>query len=116
MNRTRDLKGRWLSGISGNPRGRPRGATDKRRRFRFDGSRYWPCEKNLGDYAVYGGPGRPLGSHNRTLAKTQELLDRMTDAMREGRELSIPGLLRFGRAVLAVQRAKRHIPVNTQGE
>ena len=111
----RDKKGHWLPGTSGNPHGRPVGAKDRRKRTRRSGPQPWAAE-NLGLHAIVGGPGRPLGSHNRPVAEAQKLLDRMMDATREGRELSIPALLRFGRAVLAVQRAKRHIPVNTQGE
>lgn len=42
------------------------GARDKHRRFRMEGDRSWPCEKNLGDYAIYGGPGRPKGRRNRS--------------------------------------------------
>ena len=65
MNTLRNSHGHWLPGVSGNPAGRPKGARDKRRRYRFNDVRTWPCEKNLGHYAVTGGPGRPKGTKNR---------------------------------------------------
>jgi len=51
----KDKKGRWLPGVSGNPRGRPKGAKDKQKR-RIP-SRTWDRAANLGLYAIAGGPG-----------------------------------------------------------
>ena len=65
MKTLRNGKGHWLPGVSGNPSGRPVGARDKRRRFRCAGSQPW-ARMNLGVHGIFGGPGRPKGSRNRT--------------------------------------------------
>ena len=82
-NFSRDQSGRWTTGVSGNPAGRPKGARDTYRRVRCESERTWDCRANLGVYADCGGPGRPAGSKNRSAQ------DRSRDAEEQAAALLI---------------------------
>ena len=77
----RDKQGRWLPGVSGNPKGRPRGARDKWPGLRlYLGLRFSNVDPTprLGRYAITGGPGRPTGSTGK---KYRVLMDLLTSAL-----------------------------------
>jgi hypothetical protein len=97
MNPARDEKGRFRKGFCQNPTGRPKGARDKKRRFYFQSkSRTQDCAKNLGSYAIKGGPGRGQGTPNKTdderLAEAQQILDALET--RKGKDVPLGGILR----------------------
>jgi len=102
MNPARDEKGRFRKGFCQNPTGRPKGARDKKRRFYFQSkSRTQDCAKNLGSYAIKGGPGRGQGTPNKTdderLAEAQQILDALET--RKGKDVPLGGILRVLKAL-----------------
>ena len=102
MNPARDEKGRFRKGFCQNPTGRPKGARDRKRRFYFQSkSRTQDCAKNLGSYAIKGGPGRGQGTPNKTdderLAEAQQILDALET--RKGKNVPLGGILRVLKAL-----------------
>jgi hypothetical protein len=102
MNPARDEKGRFRKGFCQNPTGRPKGARDKKRRFYFQSkSRTQDCAKNLGSYAIKGGPGRGRGTKDRPaeerLAEAQQLLNALEN--RKGKDVPLSGILRVLKAL-----------------
>ena len=102
MNPARDEKGRFHKGFCQNPTGRPKGARDKKRRFYFQSkSRTQDCAKNLGSYAIKGGPGRGQGTPNKTdderLAEAQQILDALET--RKGKDVPLGGIIRVLKAL-----------------
>jgi len=102
MNPARDEKGRFRKGFCQNPTGRPKGARDKKRRFYFQSkSRTQDCAKNLGSYAIKGGPGRGQGTPNKTdderLAEAQQILDALET--RKGKDVPLGGIIRVLKAL-----------------
>ena len=88
-----------MSGTSGNPAGRPKGARDRHRRFRMAGHCDWPCEQNLGDYAIFGGPGRPKGSRNRSREERRNEADTILREFTSHHNPSIRAILRAAKAM-----------------